>query len=140
MSKTPVTIDSLLTRIKREVQQREKQSAAKKLEARHERLRRAEPTSIFQREELWHPVAVHRQYEVQHCDSCKQEQTCFSHDKIELRHKLQPSARRWRYDRGEGVGNLPVKVHIVEHTIPECFACASVGKVFNTLFNSKEAA
>lgn len=133
--KTPVTIDSLLSRVRREVQQKEVQSAAKKAEARTERARRSEPAiSMYAQESLWVAVALHREYQVQICDSCKGETTIFLRDKVELQHKVDRSARRWLNERGEGMSNLPIRIEIQERVIPECFCCLTVGRTLNHLF------
>lgn len=135
--KTPVTIESLLTRIKREVAEKAKVSELKKAEARVERLRRAEPPpSMYQREELWVAVALHREYEIQHCDQCQCEHTAFNQEKVELHHKIDRSARRWLKERGEGMENLPLQIHVTERTIPECFACITAGKLLHNLFKA----
>lgn len=134
--KTPVTIDSLLTRIKKEVAEKDKKSEIKKGEARIERLRRQAPPSMYAKEELWTPVALHREYEVQHCDCCKDERTVFNQEKVELHHKVDRSARRWLRERGEGMDNLPLHIIISERSIPECFACITTGKILHHLFRN----
>lgn len=137
MSKSPVTLESLLVRVKKEVANKEKVSAAKKAEARQERIKRAEPMSIYEREELWIPVALHREYEVQYCDSCKMETTAFSCERVELRHKIDRSARRWLRERGEGMQDLPMFTSIVERVVPECFCCYTLGRFSTSLWKGK---
>lgn len=135
--KSPVTLESLLVRVKKEVANKEKVSAQKKLEARAERIKRAEPQSMYEREELWIPVALHREYEVQYCDSCKVETTAFSCERVELKHKIDRSARRWLRERGEGMQQLPMHTTIVERVVPECFCCYSLGKFSTSLWKGK---
>jgi hypothetical protein len=137
--KTPATIDSLLLRIKKEVAQREKQSAAKKLEARAERLKREEPQSIYERQDMWTPVAIYREYEIQHCDCCKQELTVFNCEKVELRHRTDKSAIKWVHERGEALKGLPTKITILERVIPECFCCLTLGKFTQHFWRTYEA-
>lgn len=134
--KTPVTIESLLLRVKKEVAQKQQVSEKKKLEAKVERQRRAEPQiSMYAKEELWLPVAIYREYEVQICDCCKSEQTIFLRQKVELRHKIDRSARRWINERGEAMlDELPLNVEIQERLVPECFCCLSVGRTLQHLF------
>lgn len=134
MSKTPITLESLTARIKKEVAAKAQQSERRKLEAREERKRREAAPSIYEREDLWFPVAIHREYEVQLCDCCKQEQTVFNRDKVELHHRHDRSARRWLHERGETMSALPIRIEILERVIPECFTCLTLGKILNHLW------
>lgn len=129
-----VTLESLLTRIKKEVAQKAVESEKKKAEAKAERARRSEPMSIYEREDLWIPKAIHREYELQLCDCCKGEKTVFNCEKVELHHKVDRSARRWIRERGEGMDDLPLTVTVSERVIPECFDCHTVGKMLQHLF------
>ena len=136
--KTPTTIDSLLQRVRKEVATKQVFSEKKKQEAKVERLRRKEPQpSIYVKEELWKPVAIHREYQVQICDCCKQEQTMFLRDKVELQHKIDRSAKRWLNERGEGTQNLPMFIEVQERVIPECFCCNTLGRFANTLWKGQ---
>lgn len=128
------TLESLLVRVKKEVAVKAVESEKKKLEARHERLRRQAPTTIYEREDLWYGVAIHREYELQLCDCCKGERVAFNCDKVELRHKIDRSAIRWIRERGEGMDDLPTRITIAERVIPECFDCQTLGRQLQHLF------
>lgn len=137
--KPGLTLESLITRVKKEAAQKAVESDRKKEEARIERQRRVatgqtEPT-MYQKEELWYGVGIHRIYEIQTCDCCKGRQVLFDGDRVELRHRLDRSARRWVRERGEAFdGSLPVKVDVVERVIPECWDCFSVERHLTHLF------
>lgn len=133
---TAPNLEALLQRVKKQVAEKEKKSAKTKLLAklkRQELYPDGEPTT-YQREENWLPIAIHREYEVQTCDCCRGEKVLFQGDKVELRHKIDHSARRWIRERGESFQQLPMQTHVVERVIPECWECFTLGKQLLTLF------
>lgn len=129
------TLESLLLRVKKEVEKKAVISEKKKLEARREIARRGQPLTIYEKPEMWFGVAIHREYELQICDSCKGEHVAFNCDKVELRHRIDKSAIRWLRERGEDMDNLPTKIWITERVVPECFECHTLGKQLKHLFS-----
>lgn len=137
--KSPVTLESLLVRVKKEVAAKEKSSELKKQEAKLERIKRLAPQTVYQREDLWYPYAIHREYEIQHCDSCQTKNTVFSCERIEMRHKADRLKSRWiRKDRGEAMlDGLPQQTSWIERTIPECYCCWTIGNLTTSLWKGK---
>lgn len=146
--KTPVTLESLVVRVKKEVEAKAKISDQKKREAAEEIRRRKEQPDVYQREELWFPTCVHREYEIQVCDCCKTETTIFAAERVELHHKLDKYARRtvvvqpgsrWSAYKGETpLEVLDLKIEISERIIPECFGCFTAGKLLQHLFRKAQ--
>ncbi len=133
------SLENLLSRVKSQVAHKEEESKKKKLAARKERIARGggDAPTIYEKEENWLPIRIHREYELQLCDSCKGEQGLFQGDRVEYKHRLDKSAKRWKAERGESMDpklNLPVQVHVVPRTIPECWDCLTLGRKLQHLF------